>query len=457
MNNELLTILEYIEQERGIDRSVLIEAVQKALKSAAKKGLNAATELDVNIDELTGEIKVIAQLEVVECLLDKNQLAVEHDEAVKKYPEVEIGDYVEWSVTPKNFGRIAAQTAKQAIMQQIRQAEKENVKIEFEDKVGEIVNGVVRRFDHGDIIVDINKAEAVLGRREKMHGEQYMVGERVTALLKKIDTETSGPGLILSRISPRFVAKLFELEVSEIHENVVKIKGVAREAGLRTKIAVDSTEDHVDPIGACVGMRGMRVRNITDELNGERVDIIRYSDDVAVYVKNALQPAELTSVDVNEDEHILNVFVTKEQSRLAFGKKAQNVRLASKLMGWSINIETINEEEMFEDSIEESMEERRMQIAEELAEALGLENYITLALVNNGFLSVEGLSEASEEVIDAIEGLDEEDIEILKASLKAINNDGEEEDVETIDSNIDSDEEKVEEENADVDADDDNE
>ncbi len=447
MNNELLTILEYIEQERGIDRSVLIEAVQKALKSAAKKGLNAATELDVTIDEITGEIKVIAQLEVVECLLDKNQLAVEQDEAIKKYPDAQIGDYVEWIVTPRNFGRIAAQTAKQAIMQQIRQAEKENVKIEFEDKIGEIVNGVVRRFDHGDIIVDINKAEAVLGRREKMHGEQYMVGERVTALLKKIDIESSGPGLILSRTSPRFVAKLFELEVSEIHEGVVKIKGVAREAGLRTKIAVDSTEDHVDPIGACVGMRGMRVRNITDELNGERVDIIRYSDDVAEYVKNALQPAELTSVDVNEDEHILNVFVTKEQSRLAFGKKAQNVRLASKLMGWSVNIETINEEELFE----ESLEERRGQIAEELAETLGVENYITLAVVNNGFLSIEGLSEASEDVIDALEGLDEDDIEILKASLKAINNDGE-----AVDSDSDE-EEIVGDENADVNADDDNE
>ena len=436
MNNELLTILEYIEQERGIDRSVLIEAVQKALKSAAKKGLNATTELDVKIDETTGEIKVIAQLEVVECLLDKNQLAVEQEEAVKKYPDAQIGDHVEWVVTPKNFGRIAAQTAKQAIMQQIRQAEKESVRAEFEDKVGELVNGIVRRFDHGNIIVDINKAEAVIGRRDKIHAEQYMVGERVTALLKKIDVETAGPSLILSRTSPRFVAKLFEREVSEIHEGVVEIKGVAREAGLRTKIAVYSSDDHVDPIGACVGMRGMRVRNITDELNGERVDIIRYDEDVAEYVKNALQPAELTSVEVDEEEQSLTVYVTKEQSRLAFGKKAQNVRLASKLMGWSINIETINEEELFEESIEE----RREQIANELAESLELENYITLAVVNAGFLSVEGLLEADESVIDAIEGLDGEDIDALKASLDALREvDEDAEDIEEDDDNEDAD------------------
>ncbi|UDQ99521.1 transcription termination factor NusA [Lentisphaerota bacterium WC36G] len=427
MNSELLTILEYIEQERGINRSVLIEAVQKALKSAAKKGLNATTDLDVKIDELTGEIKVIAQLEVVECLLDKNQLAVEHEEAVKKYPDCQIGDHVEWVVTPKNFGRIAAQTAKQAIMQQIRQAEKESIKAEFEDKVGELVNGVIRRFDHGNIIVELNKAEAVIGRRDKMQAEQYMVGERVTALLKKIDTETSGPSLILSRTSPRFVAKLFEREVSEIHDGVVEIKGVAREAGLRTKIAVDSADDHIDPIGACVGMRGMRVRNITDELNGERVDIIRYDSDIAEYVKNALQPAELTSVEVDEEEQALTVYVTKEQSRLAFGKKAQNVRLASKLMGWSINIETINEEELFEESIEE----RREQIANELAETLDLDNHITLAAVNSGFLSVEGLSEADEEAIEAIEGLDDEDIDALKASLANVNSSEEDADIDS--------------------------
>lgn len=414
MNNELLAILEYIEQERGINRDLLVDAVEKALLSASRKSIHPASNLDIKVDKQTGEIKAWAMLELVEKEPTEDQLLL--DEAKARMPEAKLGEVVRWEVTPKNFGRIAAQTAKQAIMQQLRKAEKAIVREEFQDKIGEIVNGIVRRFESGSIIVDLQKAEGILLPKDKISGEQYMAGDRINALLLRVESAGSGPSLILSRAHADFVKRLFEREVTEIHDGVVQIMGIAREPGSRTKIAVKSNDQRVDPIGACVGMRGMRVKNITNELGGERVDIIRYDDDIKTYAANALQPAKPKGIEVIEDKKVLNVHVTPEQSRLAFGKRAQNVRLCSKLIGWTVNIITS------EDEKEESFEEKKGKTITNLSDILHIEPIIAEKLVNNGFLSVEGLKEIDASELAAIPGMEENEVKIIEEALKEIKN-----------------------------------
>ena len=410
MNNELLTILEYLEQERGISREVLVQAVESALLSASRKSIHPASELKVKVDPKTGDIKAWAHLTVVDSFPNNDQLII--DRAREKYPDIKVGDEVDWEVTPKNFGRIAAQTAKQAIMQQLRRAEKENVKAEFAEQIGKIINGVVRRFESGNIIIDFQKAEGILSSKEKIYGEQYMAGDHINALLIDVDTNSSGPSLIVSRTHPDFVRQLFEREVSEIHDGVVEIIRVAREAGSRSKIAVKSNADRVDPVGACVGMRGTRVKNVTTELGGERIDIIPFDDNIKQYAINALQPAKVKSVEVHEDKNELIVYVTPDQSRLAFGKKAQNVRLSSKLIGWNINIQVIEPEK------EESMEDKIRKAAATLAEHADISEDTALKLVNNGYVSLEGIISAGQEEILAIDDINEEDVNKIFADTE---------------------------------------
>jgi len=411
MNNELLTILEYLEQERGISREVLVEAVESALLSASRKSIHPASELKVKVDSKTGDIKAWAHLTVVDSFPDNDQLILAR--AQEKFPDAKVGDEIDWEVTPKNFGRIAAQTAKQAIMQQLRRAEKENVRAEFAEQIGKIINGVVRRFESGNIIIDFHKAEGILTSKEKIYGEQYMAGDHINALLIDVDTNTSGPSLIVSRTHPDFVRQLFEREVSEVHDGIVEIIRVAREAGSRSKISVKSNADRVDPVGACVGMRGSRVKNVTTELGGERIDIIPFDEDIKQYAMNALQPAKVKSVEVNEDKNELIVYVTPDQSRLAFGKKAQNVRLSSKLIAWNINIQVI------EPKKEESMEDKIRKAASALAESAEISEDTALKLVNNAYVSLEGIIAAGEEEILAIEGIDSEEINKIFASVDA--------------------------------------
>ena len=413
MNNELLATLEYIEQERGISKEQLVDAVEKAILTASRKSIHPASNLAVKLDRQTGEIRAWAQLEVVDTFPNNDQITIE--KAKEKYPDVQLGDVVEWEVTPKNFGRIAAQTARQAILQQLRKAEKAIVKEEYDEKVGEIVNGTVKRIEAGAIIVDLQKSEGIIAAKDKVPGEQYMVGERINALLVKVDTLVSGPSLILSRSNPGFVKKLFEREVSEIHDGVVEIAGIAREAGMRTKIAVRSNDPRIDPVGACVGMRGMRVRNITSELGNERVDIIRYEDDIKVYAANALHPAKLESISVDENRRMLTIRVNSENSRLAFGKKAQNVRLAQKLIGWNINFVT-------DDAVkEDSFEEKKTQYISQLSSELSISPAKAEILVNNGYLTVEGLRSAGISDIAAIKGMDEETVNAMSEGLAKIN------------------------------------
>ena len=410
MNSELLATLEYIEQERGISKEQLVDAVEKAILTASRKSIHPASNLAVKLDRHSGEIKAWAKLEVVDTFPNNDQITIE--KAKEKYPDVKLGDVIDWEVTPKNFGRIAAQTARQAILQQLRKAEKAIVKEEYDEKVGEIVNGVVKRIEAGAIIVDLQKSEGIIAAKDKVPGEQYMVGERINALLVKVDTLVSGPSLILSRSNPGFVRKLFEREVSEIHDGVVEIAGIAREAGMRTKIAVRSNDPRIDPVGACVGMRGMRVRNITSELGNERVDIIRYEDDIRTYAANALHPAKLESISVDENRRMLTIRVNSENSRLAFGKKAQNVRLAQKLIGWNINFITDDE------AREDSFEEKKTQCISQLSTALSIPPEKAEILVNNGYLTLDGLKTAGMADIAAIKGIDEETVNAISERLK---------------------------------------
>lgn len=412
MNHELLAILEYIEQERGVSKEQLVDAVEKALLTASRKSIHPANELEVKIDRNTGDLRAWAVLEVVAENPDNDQILL--STARERIPDAQVGQKIRWEVTPKDFGRIAAQTAKQAILQQIRKAEKAIVKDEFEDKVGQIVNGTVRRFEAGSILVDLQKAEGILSPKDKVPNEQYMPGDRINALLLKVDVNAAGPSLILSRTSPLFIRRLLEREVSEIHDGVVEIVAIARDPGVRTKIAVRSSDPRIDPVGACVGMRGMRVKNITNELGGERVDVINYSEDPEEFVANALHPAKAEQIDVNEEDRVVTFYVTPENSRLAFGKKAQNVKLAQKLTGWKIEIKTLEENEH-----EESFDEKKQRITKELSTELGVPLKETEILVNNGFLSIEGLKAVQVADLEAIEGLSPETVRaILEKTAK---------------------------------------
>lgn len=408
MANELLTILEYIEQERGISREVMTKALETALLTAAKKSIHPASDLKIKINPKSGDIQVWATLEVVEANPNDDQILL--SDVVAKKLEAKIGDTIEWELPPKDFGRIAAQTARQTIMQQLRKAEKDTVYDEFSDKVGTILNGIVRRFDNGGIVIDFQRAEGILSPRDKIHGESYMPGDRINALLLKVDPATSGPSLIVSRTHPDFVLRMFEREVSEIKDHVVEIMGIAREPGSRSKIAVKSNDPRVDPVGACVGMRGIRVKNITSELGGERVDIIPYAEDIKQYAMNSLQPAKVLSVEANNARRELIVKVSQEQSKLAFGKKAQNVRLSSKLLGWNINIVV---DEPFQ---EKSIEEKLKDAVKHLTESLKISKETAEKLVKNGFLSVDGI-EAGRDQISQIADISEEETEQIFGSL----------------------------------------
>ena len=399
MSNELLTILEYIEQERGISRESTVRALENAILTASRKSIHPASELKVKIDPPTGKIQAWATLEVVDGIPNSDQLTLAR--AQELYPEVKVGDKVEWEVTPKNFGRIAAQTAKQAIIQQLRKAEKDNVTEVFSDRVGQILYGTVTDVEAGNVTLDFQKASGIMSVKDRIHDEQYSNGDSVTALLVRIDTNTSGPSLIVSRTSPNFVARLFEREVSEIRDNLVEIKAIAREAGKRTKIAVASNDPRVDPVGACVGLRGTRVRRITDELTNERIDIVPWNEDIKKFAANALLPAKVQSVEVDEEKHELRVIVADDQSKVAFGRKAQNVRLSAKLLGWNIKLCDENIK-----SRGPSIAEQIQIASEKLAEAAGISLATAGKLVAAGFVTVDGLKAADPEAFNSVEGLD---------------------------------------------------
>ena len=386
MNAELLAILEYWEREKGINRNVLLAAVEEALLSAAKKAVGPARELRVAIDPKNGDIKAFAKLIATDKVISKHdQISIFDARRLKA--DVQIGEEVEVEVTPTDFGRIASQNAKQALMQHIRRAEKQLIYAEFKDRTGDIVSGVVRRFDRSDVMLDLGKYEALLPNRERVPTEEYQIGERIRCYVRAVENTAHGPEIILSRADPQFVVKLFTLEVSEIADGTIEVKGIAREPGFRTKLAVHSRDEKVDPVGACVGLRGQRVKNIVRELNNEKVDIIKWDKDVKVYVANALAPAKLKQFEVDEANHRIKVLVAPDQLSLAIGKRGQNARLTSKLTGWHVDIEAEMVHAM-------GFEEKVALAVAAIAAIPGLTREQADVLVHRGFLSLEDLLQA---------------------------------------------------------------
>ncbi|MDD8042967.1 MAG: transcription termination factor NusA [Verrucomicrobiota bacterium] len=387
MNGDFLAVLDYYEKEKGIDRQVLIEAVENAILTASKKSVGPARDLRVVFDPKSGNIKAFATLRVVENVRNQHgEIAL--TKAIQTAPDAKIGDDVEVEVTPTNFGRIAAQTAKQAMLQRIRQAERDKIFEDYQDREGDILTGNITRFDRGDLIVDLGGAEGVLPERERVANEEYNLRERIRAYVVSIRNTTHGPEIILSRSHPGFVRRLFELEVSEIYDGTVEIKAVAREAGFRTKVAVVSHDEKVDPVGACVGMRGVRVKNIVRELNGEKIDIVRWNSDIRMFVTEALQPARFKEMEIDERHKRIRIIVEESQLSLAIGRRGQNARLASKLTGWRIDVEReISPEMALEMKIEEAIDGlvRHLEIDRTLAGTLARAGIVT----PDGLMAVE--------------------------------------------------------------------
>ena len=337
MNADLIAVLDYMEKEKGISREIILEAIQESLLLASKKSIGPARDLEVSIDPKTGDIRAFSKLIVVDKVLDRHG-EIHLEDALKIDPEAKLGDEVVKEVTPRNFGRIAAQTAKQVVIQKIREAEKNIVFGEYQERLGEIVSGTIHHYDKQNIIIDLGRAEGVMPPREQCPHEEYRLGARLRTYILDVRERAKGPEVVLSRTDPNFVRRLFEMEVPEIDEGAVEIKGIAREPGYRTKLAVVSVDDKVDCVGACVGLRGNRVKSVVRELNGEKIDIIRWSDDQEEYVANALSPAKLKQVNLNQAKGECEVIVDEDQLSLAIGKKGQNVRLSSRLTGWKIDI-----------------------------------------------------------------------------------------------------------------------
>ncbi|MBE7538506.1 MAG: transcription termination factor NusA [Opitutaceae bacterium] len=338
MSNEILSVLEYMEKEKGIGRADMIAAIVNAIKAAALKGVNSGQELKIEINPRNGQLKAWSVLKVVDSVSNpRTEIHVEKAQAVQ--PGVQIGEFIDKEIDPSTLGRIAAQTARQAVMQRLRQFEKERIYDDFKDMVGNIVTGTVRRKERNDIFIDLGKAEAILPGKEQVPTEEYQPGDRIRCLLLEIENSPRGPELVLSRSSPRFVRRLFEVEVTEIADGTVKIESFAREPGYRTKMAVTSKDPKVDPVGACVGARGARVKTIVRELNGEKIDIINYYADPKQMVIEALRPAVPRDLQFDEKNRRILVRVASDDLAVAIGKGGKNVRLTSRLLGWRLEVE----------------------------------------------------------------------------------------------------------------------
>ncbi|MBL9187387.1 MAG: transcription termination factor NusA [Opitutaceae bacterium] len=378
MSSEILSVLEYMEKEKGIPRADMIATIANALKTAAQKGVNSGQELRIDINPKNGQLHAWAVMKVVDSVSNpKTELHVEKAQAVK--PGITIGEMVEKEIDPSSLGRIAAQTARQAVMQRLRQFEKDRIYDDFKDQVGNIVTGTVRRRERNDLFVDLGKAEAIMPGKEQVPGEEYQPGERIRCLLMEIESTPRGPEIILSRASPKFVRRLFELEVTEVADGTVKIEAFAREPGYRTKIAVTSTDPKVDPVGACVGARGARVKTIVRELGGEKIDIIKYFPGPREMIIEALKPAVPREIVLDEKSHRILLRVATEDLAVAIGRKGQNARLTSRLIGWRLDIE-----EFRAVGADPEGDAKRKLVA-----ALGITEDLALRLVKAGFVSLE--------------------------------------------------------------------
>jgi N utilization substance protein A len=393
--SEIKRVIEQVSRDKGIERHVLIKALEEALKSAARKKYGPKVDIEVQYSEETGELEVFQFKEVAE-VVEEPMLQISLEEGRRLDPECEIGDSLGTKMDTNTFGRIAAQSAKQVIIQKLKDAEKDAVYTSYIDRKGEIINGIVQRIDRGDIIVNLGQTEGVLPIREQVPKEGYRRGDRIRALILEVLHESRGPQVVLSRTHPNFLVTLFRTEVPEISEGIVTIMGASREPGVRAKIAVASNNSDIDPVGACVGMKGSRVQNVVQELRGEKIDIIPWHIDPAKFVCSSLAPAEISRVIIDEDNRSMEVIVPDEFLSIAIGKKGQNVRLASKLSGWHLDVKS------------ESAYNQAMQSGYNSLMALpGVGISLADALYEKGFYSAEEIAKASREELLQIRGVED--------------------------------------------------
>ena len=407
---ELLQIADAVAREKSIDRKIVLQSMEDAIQKAAKSRYGAENDIRCQIDPRTGETRLSRVLAVVE-VVENDATQVNLEDAKRRNPDAKIGDLIAEALPPLEYGRVAAQNAKQVIVQKVREAERDRQFAEYKDRVGEIVNGTVKRVEYGNVIVDLGRAEGIIRRDEMIPRENVRFGDRIRAFIYNVERTQRGPQIFLSRTRPEFMAKLFAQEVPEIYDGVVEIKSVARDPGSRAKIAVISKDSSIDPVGACVGMRGARVQAVVNELQNEKIDIIQWKPEAAEFIVNALAPAEVTKVVLDEDSNRIEVVVPETQLSLAIGRRGQNVRLASQLTGWDIDILTEAEES----------ERRQKEFAERTAifmEALDVDEVIAQLLVTEGFASVEEVAYVDLDEIAQIEGFDEGTAEEIQSRAR---------------------------------------
>jgi N utilization substance protein A len=411
MGNEVLMIVDAVSREKGIDKEIIFQAVEAALATATRKRHKGDIDARVAIHRDTGAYDTFRRWEVIPDETDPVEFPdrqIKVTEAQQQKPGIQVGEFIEAPLEPVEFGRIAAQAAKQVIMQKVREAEREQIVKLYQDKQGQMVSGVVKRLERGDVIVDLGNAEALLSKNAMILREGLRPGDRLRALLEEVKSVPRGPQLFLSRVSPKLLVELFKLEVPEAHEGLIQIHGAARDPGLRAKIAVSSVDPRIDPIGACVGMRGSRVQAVSNELAGERVDIIQWSDAPAQFVINALAPAEVQSIVVDEETHSMDVIVGDEkQLSQAIGRGGQNVRLASELTGWTLNIMT--EEAAQEKGASEAETAKKL-----FMDSLDVDEDVATVLVQEGFTTLDEIAYVPKPELLAIEAFDEALVDELR-------------------------------------------
>jgi N utilization substance protein A len=404
---ELLQIADAVAREKSIDRGIVIAAMEDAIQKAARSRYGSETEVRAEINPKTGEMRLSRLLLVVDQVEnDSTQIAL--TDAKRRNPAAQVGDFIAESLPPLEYGRIAAQSAKQVIVQKVREAERDRQYQEYKDRIGDIVNGIVKRVEYGNVVVDLGRGEAIVRRDELLPREVFRNGDRIRAYIYDVRREPRGPQIFLSRTHPQFMSKLFAQEVPEIYDGIVEVKAVARDPGSRAKIAVISRDSSVDPVGACVGMRGSRVQAVVNELQGEKIDIIPWTSDPANFVVNALAPAEVAKVVLDEERQRMEVVVPDQQLSLAIGRRGQNVRLASQLTGWDIDIVTEQEESEHR----QAEFEKRTKL---FVDALNVDEVVGQLLASEGFNSVEELAVVDEKEIAGIEGFDEDTARELQA------------------------------------------
>ena len=431
MSQELIAVLTQLERERGVSKNVLLDTLKVAMASAAKKQYGLGKNVDVSFDEQTGEIDVKAAKEVVR-IVQNPQSEILLDEARKENPDIQVGDFLSQGVETEGLGRIAAQIAKQVILQRVREAERANIYEEFKEREGDLITGSVSQVERGNIYVDIGRTEAILPRREQIFREVYKRGDRIRAYIMEVREITKGPQIVLSRTHPGLLIRLFEMEVPEIYDGIVAIKDCVREPSGRSKVSVVSHERDIDPVGACVGTRGSRVQSIVQELRGEKIDIISWSDDIRTYAANALSPAKIQHITLFEDEGRMEVLVPDDQLSLAIGKGGQNVRLAAKLLGWKIDLKgegeyrrIIAEQAFSSDDRQENVADVEDQdesiqpteadgdSASELIELDLVGEKMARLLADNGFSTIAAINAASTDELCEVPGIGPKRAELL--------------------------------------------